>query len=97
MPKEINRSQVQSLVEGALNWSRCFRQMTTGEDHIPGAISLPAQTHRNGRRQAARPDSSGDRLLLGHRLRRVSESRVAARELWVRRGLRLCGRQAGLG
>jgi rhodanese-related sulfurtransferase len=41
MPTEIDRSQVQSLVEGGAQLVEVLPADEYGEDHLPGAISLP--------------------------------------------------------
>jgi phage shock protein E len=41
MPTEIDRSQVQSLVEGGAQLVEVLPADEYEEDHLPGAISLP--------------------------------------------------------
>jgi len=41
MPTEINRSQVQSLVNGGAQLVEVLPADEYEEDHLPGAISLP--------------------------------------------------------
>ncbi len=94
MPTAIFRDDVQRLMAGGAQLIDVLPPEEYGDQHLSGTISIPLKTLDEGTTANLRKDRPVIVYCYDYQLRlsvrHESASRVAARESWLCRGLRLC-------
>ena len=96
MATRIWLEQLQELIAAGAQVVEVLPEDDYAPAHLPGAINLPLRELDEPRAGGARSHPAGGRLLLGLALRPQSTSRVPARELGIRRRVRLRAREGRL-